>query len=154
MKGGIMVTTVFSDEIVNATELRAKQSHWLTMAAKRPVTVTYGARKLTILNREKIRNLFIQAHYLELFTSYCNEILKGRKSTKFPWIEYLDSEGKKQFHEEFVNSLMAAIVTDEWDGVETLLEDWEATAETESDEEAMKALRTKQSPDKYIALRE
>ena len=92
-----MVTTVFSDEIVNATELRAKQSHWLTMAAKRPVTVTYGARKLTILNREKIRNLFIQAHYLELFVKHCNEVVKGTKSNAFPWIEHLDDEEKRQF---------------------------------------------------------
>jgi hypothetical protein len=149
-----MVTTVFSDEIVNATELRAKQSHWLTMAAKRPVTVTYGACKLTILNREKIRNLFIQAHYLELFVTYCNEVMKGMKSSRFPWIEYLDSEEKKQLHEEFVGSIKMAVVTDDWDGIETLLGDWKATAETESDEEAMKALRTKQAPDKYIAFRE
>jgi hypothetical protein len=149
-----MVTTVFSDEIVNATELRAKQSHWLTMAARRPVTVTYGSRKLTILNREKIRNLFIQAHYLELFVKHCNEVVKGTKSNAFPWIEHLDDEEKRQFHEEFIDSIMMAIITEDWDGVETLLEDWKATAETESDEEIMKALGAKQEPDKYIALKE
>ncbi len=149
-----MVTTVFSDEIVNATELRTKQSHWLTIASKRPVTVTYGSRKLTILNREKIRNLFIQAHYMESFVKYCNEVMKGTKSNAFPWTEYLDDEEKKQFHEEFISSIMMAVVTENWEGVETLLEDWKATAETESDEETMKALRTKQASDKYIALKE
>lgn len=149
-----MVTTVFSDEIVNATELRAKQSHWLTIASKRPVTVTYGSRKLTILNREKIRNLFIQAHYMESFVKYCNEVMKGTKSNTFPWTEYLDDEEKKQFYEEFISSIMMAVVTENWEVVETLLEDWKATAETESDEETMKALRTKQASDKYIALKE
>lgn len=149
-----MVTTVFSDEIVNATELRAKQSHWLTIASKRPVTVTYGSRKLTILNREKIRNLFIQAHYMESFVKYCNEVMKGTKSNAFPWTEYLDDEEKKRFHEEFISSIMMAVVTENWEVVETLLEDWKATAETESDEETMKALRTKQASGKYIALKE
>ena len=148
-----MTTTVFSDEIVNATELRAKQSHWLAMAAKRPVTVTYGTRKLTILSREKIRNLFIQAHYLELFTSYCNEIMKGMRSSKFPWIEYLDSEERKQFHEEFVNSLMVAVVTDAWDEIETLLGDWRATAETESNPDVMKALKTKVPKEEYVTIK-
>lgn len=148
-----MVTTVFSDEIVNATQLRAKQSHWLAMASRRPVTVTYGARKLTILNRETIRNLFIQAHYLELFTSYCNEFMKGMRSSKFPWIEYLDSEEKKQFHEEFVNSLMVAVVTGDWDAVETLLGDWKATAETESNPDLMRALKTKVPKEKYVTIK-
>jgi len=149
-----MTTTVFSDEIVNATQLREKQSHWLTVASKRPVTVTYGPRKLTILNRETIRNLFIQAHYLELFVTYCNEVMKGTKSTKFPWIEHLDEEEKKQFHEEFIGSTETAVFSEDWDMVETLLEDWKATAETKSDKEVMKALRAKQEPGKYIALKE
>ena len=149
-----MVSTVFSDEIVNASELRAKQSHWLTMASRRPVTVTYGSRKLTIVNREKMRNLFIQAHYLELFVKHCNDIIKGTKSDAFPWIKHLDDEEKKQFHEEFVDSIRMAIITEDWDGLETLLEDWRATAEAESDKETMKALGAKQASDRYIALKE
>jgi len=149
-----MVTTVFSDEIVNATQLRAKQSHWLNMASRRPVTVTYGAHKLTIVNREKIRNLFMQAHYLELFVKYCNEIMKGTRSSVFPWVEYLDDEEKKQFHEEYISSIMMAIITEGWDEVETLLEDWKATAETESDEEFMKVLKTRGRKDEYVDLRD
>lgn len=148
-----MVTIAFSDEIVNATELRNKQSHWLTMASKRPVTVTYGSRKLTILNREKIRNLYIQAHHLELFVKYCNGVMKGVKSSEFPWVEYLDDEEKKQFHEEYISSIMVAIVTENWEGVETLLEDWKATAETESNPDVMKALKTKVPKEEYVTIK-
>lgn len=149
-----MVTTVFSDEIVNATQLRAKQSYWLNLASRRPVTVTYGTHKLTILDREKARNLYIQGHHLTLFVKYCNEVMKGAKSSEFPWIDYLDDKEKKQFHEEYINNIMVAIVTEHWDEVENLLEDWKATAETSSNEEIVKALKTKQAPDKYIALKE
>ena len=148
-----MVTTAFSDEIVNATQLRARQSHWLAMASKRPVTVTYGSSKLTILSREKIRNLYIQAYHLELFVKYCNEVMKGTKSTVFPWIEYLDGEEKEQFHKEYVTSIMVATVTEHWDEVEILLEDWRATAETESNPDLMKALKTKVPKEEYVTIK-
>jgi hypothetical protein len=149
-----MVSTVFYDEIVNATQLRAKQSHWLSVATKRPVTVTYGTRKLTIIDREKIRNLFLQAHYLELFVKYCDEIMKGTKINTFPWLEYLDDEEKRQFRDEYLGSIRAAIVTEHWEDIETLLDDWKATAETNSNEEAVRALKTKEARDKYITLKE
>jgi hypothetical protein len=148
-----MVTTVFSDEIVNATQLRARQSHWLTMASRRPVTVTYGSTKLTILNREKIRNLYAQIHHLELFIKYCNEIMYGTKSEAFPWAEYLDGEEKDQFRNEYINSIMKATVTEHWDVVEDLLEDWKATAETGSNPDLVKALKTKVPKEEYVTIK-
>jgi hypothetical protein len=148
-----MVTTVFSDEIVNATQLRARQSHWLTMASRHPVTVTYGSSKLTILNREKIRNLYTQTHHLELFVKFCNEVMKGIKSTVFPWLEYLDDEEKEQFHKEYIASIMTAIVVEHWDEVEILLEDWKATAETENNPNIMKALKTKVPKEEYVTIK-
>lgn len=147
-----MTTTVFSDEIVNATQLRAKQSYWLTMALRRPVTVTCASGELTIVNREKIRTLFIEKHYLELAIKYCIEEVKAEKHNALPWIEYLDDEEKKQFREEFIGSIMAAVTTEDWDGIETLLEDWKATAETEHDEGIMKVLRTRGRKGEYVEL--
>jgi hypothetical protein len=148
-----MVTTVFSDEIVNATQLRARQSYWLTMASKRPVTVTYGSNKLTILSREKIRNLYAQIHHLELFIKYCNEVMYGTKSTAFPWTEYLDDEEKDQFRDEYINSIKKATVTEHWDEVEALLDDWKATAEAESNPDLMKALKSKVSKEEYVTIK-
>jgi len=148
-----MVTTIFSDEIVNATELRAKQSQWLTMASERPVTVTYGNRKLTILNREKVRNLFVHSHYLALFAKHCNELIKGTKSDAFPWTEHLDDKEKRQFHEELVSSIMTAVITENWDEVETLLDDWKATAETENNPDLMRALKTKVPKGEYVTIK-
>ena len=148
-----MVTTVFSDEIVNASELRTKQRHWLSMAAKRPVTVTDGSNRLTIYNREKIRDLFIQKYYSELFIKYCNEFLEKDKNRTIPWLQYLDESEQKQFHKEFLTSVISAIVTDNWDQVEVVLADWKATAETENDPEAMKALQRKGRKSEYIALK-
>ena len=50
-----MVTTVFSDEIINPTELKKNQRHWLDKAQRQPVTVKFGDSGLAIVDRELIR---------------------------------------------------------------------------------------------------
>ncbi len=146
-----MATTLFSDEIIGASELRSKQKYWFTKASKQPVTVTDGSHRLVIANRDKIRSLLLHSHHLELAVKYCSEELKQEKSSVFPWLKYLDETERKQFHKEFMDSVTSP---ENWEEVETLIEDWKATAETEGDVEAMKVLRTKQTRDKYIPLRE
>ena len=148
-----MVIRVFDDEIVSATKFRVRQSHWLAVAAKRPVTVTNGDNKVTVFSRERIHELYLGKYYLELAVKFCNEMQKNEKSNIFPWIEYLDSEERIQFSQEFINAVSAAIVTDGWSKIEELLADWKATAETESDTEAMKALRNKVHKDKYVTIK-
>jgi len=145
-----MDTTIFSDDIVGASELRNKQKYWLTRASKQPVTVTDGSRRLVIANRDKIRNLLIQSHYLELALKYCNEELKQEKSSVFPWLKYLDETERKQFHKEFMSSVISS---KNWEEIEAIMEDWEATAETEHNEEIMKALKTRGRKDEYVDLR-
>lgn len=145
-----MVTTMFSDEIVNVSKFRGQQSRWLSMAAKRPITVTSGDIKVTILNRELVRDLYQQKYFLELVVQFCNEIDTGKDIKTLPWVKYLDKEEQKEFRDELLNSILEAILTDNWSNIETLIEDWKATAETESDEEAMAALKSRVSKDKYI----
>ena len=146
-----MVTTIFSDEIVGASELRNKQKYWLTKALRQPVTVTDGTRRLIIANRDRIRNLFIHSQYLELAVKYFNEVLKQEKSSIFPWLEYLDEEERKQFHKEFISSIVAS---ENWEEIEAIVEDWKATAETEHNREIMKALNTRGREGEYVELRD
>lgn len=143
-----MVTTLFSDEIVNATELRSKQKHWLDRAYRQPITVTYGSHKLTIFNREKIRDLFIQRYFLELAVKYCTD------SKNIAWTEYLSEKEKDEFRREFLDTIKVALVTDQWHNVEILLGDWKATAETKQNKEAMENLTKKGRKKEYILLKE
>ena len=61
-----MVSTVFSDDIIRPTDLRAKQPEWLTKAYERPITVVYGKKQLAIMRREQVGRLVTTNHYLEL----------------------------------------------------------------------------------------
>jgi hypothetical protein len=148
-----MVTTAFSDEIVNASNFRDKQSHWLSIASKRPVTVASGDMKVTILNRDMVRNLFLQKYFLELAVQLCGEMASKKDIKTLPWISYLDKEEQKEFRNELLDCVIEAIASNKWNDVEILIEDWKATAETESNKEAMAALRHKVSKDKYIPLK-
>ncbi len=138
-----MAALLFSDEIVNASELRSRQKYWLEKATSRPVTVTYGSHKLAIIDRESISKLFLQQHYLGLTIWYCEEALTGADSETFPWLKYLDDEEKEEFHSELIHSVSRAAKFDNWDDIEDLLGDWKATAETKNNPDVIKALSTK-----------
>jgi len=145
-----MVTIAFSDEIVNATELRNNQKFWLDMSSRQPVTIAYGRHSLAILNRERVAKLYMKNHYLELAVKLCTDITLKGSSEEFTWVNSLDDEDKSQFISEFVNSIKKAIMTDDWSGPEILLDDWKATAETLRDGEAMKVLKAKGRRAEYI----
>jgi hypothetical protein len=143
-----MVTTLFSDEIVNASELRAKQKHWLAKAYERPITVTNGSHKLTIFNRDKIGKLFLQNHFLSLAVKYCAD------NKAIAWTGYLTEKERDEFRNEFLGAIKMALVNDRWHEVDVLLDDWKATAETKQNKEVMKNLTKKRHKEAYILLKE
>jgi hypothetical protein len=148
-----MVNSVFFDEIINPTELKRQQRRWLEKASTQPVTVTFGENGLAIVNREVVKNLFAEKHYAELLVRYCQELAESKgKSTVFPWLESLDDEEKKQFHDEFLTTFMKATQDNNWTEMEYLLEDWKATAEAESNPEFVEAWKERGNPEDYVTL--
>ena len=148
-----MTTVAFSDDIVNASELRSKQKYWFEKASSKPLTVTYGSRKLAIMDREVVHKLFLQKHYLGLVMKYCEEVLRGVDSSTFPWISYLDKEEREEFHNELITNVVKANTTNNWSDVDELLEDWEATAEANQDKGFIKSLEAKVSKGDYIPIK-
>jgi len=148
-----MVTTLFFDKIVRATELRARQKKWLDTALTEPVTITYSSGDLAILNRDRLRNLFMHKYFSELALRICGEAMTGEKSRTLAWIEDLNTEEKKQFHTEFITSVLKAVMNDDWAELEILLDDWKATAEAKQDVEFMEELQEKTSRDEYVLLK-
>jgi hypothetical protein len=148
-----MVTTVFSDEIINPTELKKNQRHWLDKALKQPVSVKFGDTGLAIVDRELMKNLYTEKHYAELLVKYSQELALAKdKSEVFPWLNSLDAEEKKEFRDEFFEVFSRAVQTNEWLELKEVFEDWEATAEAESNPEFMEAWRNRGNPKDYITL--
>ncbi|MGD0780800.1 MAG: hypothetical protein ABR954_08535 [Dehalococcoidales bacterium] len=149
-----MVTTFLSDIVITPTELRTKQKHWLDRATENVITIANGHKKLALIDRERVSKLFAQKHYSELVIKYCQEIEKKKKSDTFPWVEFLNNEGKLEFRDELLVNIMIAITTDEWLSMENLIEDWKATAETNSKPKIAKALLAKEDPSKYVNIKD
>ena len=149
-----MVSTVFSDDIVKATDLRNKQREWLERAYEKPITVSYGKRQLAIMRREQVSRLFAANYYLELVAKACDEFLNEKTSSAFPWVEYLPDNEKLTFHRELMERALKSIVTGDWAQLEYLIEDWKATAEVERSPELSKRLREKDDPSKYVKVQD
>jgi len=147
-----MASLAFHDKIVNASDLRKNQKYWLEKAASQPVTVTYGINNLAILNRDQLRKLYQQSYYMEKAIQFYTSVVRQEKSDVFPWLDYLDAGDMSRFITEFTDAVLKAISIDDWSDVETLLEDWKATAETFHDRAAMRALKAKSRKADYIAL--
>ncbi len=148
-----MMSTVFSDFLINATDLRKNQKHWLARAYENPITISYGRKQLAIMNRDQVGKLYTEKYYAELVLKACQEFVKGLKSDTFPWVEYLSDDEKTEFHSELLTSIMTAIITDNWTPLEYLIEDWKATAETAQNPEIAEQLQHRGTPKEYVTLK-
>lgn len=148
-----MTVTILSDDVISSTELRTNQKHWLDKATEKIITVVNGRKQFALVNREQISNLYAQKYYTELAIGYCQEIIKKIKSTTFTWLESLSDEEKMEFHNEFLNSIMNSIDTNDWLSVEHLLEDWKATALAINNPTLTKALTSEEEPLKYARIK-
>jgi hypothetical protein len=151
-----MATTFLSDEVISSTQLRTNQKHWFAKASEGAVTIVNGRnRKLfTLIDRERISNLYTQKYYMEMILEYCYEIIKGIKSTIFPWAESLSEEEKAEFHNEILDCVRQATATGDWSSIENLLDDWKATALVESNPKIAGALLEKEARSKYIEIKD
>ena len=106
-----MVGTVFSDYIVNATDLRNNQKKWLERAYNEPITVNYGRKQLAIMNREKVGKLYASIYYSELVLKTCHEIKEKNRSDTLPWVDYLSDDDKFKFQSELLSTTLEAMIT-------------------------------------------
>ena len=147
-----MATVAFFDDIVNASELRSRQKYWLERAALKPVTVMYGARKLAIMDRDEVYNLYLQKYYMEMTIKHCEGVMKGVENSVFPWLDCLDNEEKEEFSNELITNVARASTTGNWSDIDEFIGDWQATAEAKKDRNFVKALKVKVPRKNYIPV--
>jgi hypothetical protein len=149
-----MINTIFSDEIVNSSDLRNNQKHWFEVACEKPITINFGRKQLAVINREELGNLYTTIHFMEMVLKVCEELEKEAESRTLPWINSLTEEDKTVFSREFKDTALHAVDTGNWTELEFLLEDWKATAEVENHPELKEALMKDSNTDKRVRLEE
>lgn len=128
------MVTLFNDEIVTATELKARQKMWFEKAWRTPVSVTSGKKKLVIVNRETARQMYAFNYYADLLIRLGRELRANPSggSAVFPWMTHLNAGEVNEFYDELLAGFEEAAGHNQWDQLEDLLADWQATAEARS----------------------
>ena len=150
--------TVFSDEVVQVTELKRNQRYWLDRARKTGgVTIIQGKlADLVLAPRQAVAENAQAVHYAKMMSQFFLETVKADRELKdsvvFPWFKDLDGEDRHEFYRELVETFAECMVTGQWDAFDELLEDWQATAEASRNRQLLEAWRTRDRAEDYIPL--
>ena len=130
-----MVSILFGDKIISATDLKNNQKRWFDIAHKTPVSITNRrGRNYVLINREQVHNMFLMKEYAEKIVKYCYELKKEEEqgnfiSDVFPWAKYLSKEERMEYHDELINAFTELMNTNNWSNLDEIITSWEATAE-------------------------
>ena len=150
--------TMFSDEVVQVTELKRNQRYWLDRARKTGgVTIVQGKlADLVLAPRQAVAESAQAVHYARMMSQFFLETVRADRELKdsvvFPWFKDLDEEDRQEFYQELVETFARCMTTGRWNVFDELLEDWQATAEASRNQELLEAWRTRGRAEDYIPL--
>jgi hypothetical protein len=153
-----MAKTMFSDEVVLATDLKKRQRYWFDRARQTGgVTIVQGkVADLVLAPRQKVAAAAETALHARTAAQFLREVITLQRlpaeSAVFPWLRELDDEEQQEFLQEFVDVFACCSTTGEWVQLEELLEDWQATAEAHRNPELMEAWCTRGRPEDYVPM--
>ncbi len=150
--------TVFSDEVVPVEDLKRRQRYWLARARKRGgLTIAQGkVADLVLAPRAIVAAGTQAAHHAQLASQFFLEILglhrPPSESVVFPWLKDLDSTDQENFVQEYIETLARCASSGQWQNMDELIEDWQATAEAQRNPDLLNTWQTRGNPDDYIPV--
>ena len=128
-----MPRPIFSDELVNATELNRRSGRVLDMARLRPVTVARNDEFFTLIRRDEISHIVSDAahtkQFVELITSALlpNPCLEA--THPFGWLRAFDRDELQQFVTEVLAAYRKAeLCAEGWEEFEAIVHEWHESA--------------------------
>jgi hypothetical protein len=121
-----MEKTMFSDEVVQATDLKNRQRYWFDRARKTGgVTIIQGkVADLVLAPRQRVAETAEAAAHAKTAAQFLREIITlgqpPAESSVFPWLRDLDEEEQQEFLREFVDLLAHCSTTGGWVRMEVL----------------------------------
>lgn len=144
-----MAPTLFADKIYTATDLNRKSGELLSTAGERPITVVGGSSGAVVMqSRERAALHEVEARWLVRLSpviAYFSVVLSDGTPSReqlgeLGWVADLSQRNAITFLREFAAQLSNSTDTGDFDPLESLLEDWEATAEADADAELRRDL--------------
>ena len=153
-----MAKTMFSDEVVLATDLKKRQRYWFDRARQiGGVTIVQGkVADLVLAPRQKVAAAAETVLHARTAAQFLREVITLKRplaeSAVFPWLGELDDEEQQEFLHEFVDIFAHCSTAGDWAQLEEILEDWQATAEAHRNPELLEAWRTRGRSEDYVPM--
>lgn len=90
----------------------------------------------------------VSQFFLELVKSHSNL----KKSSVFPWLEFLDEKEVQEFMKELAETFASSLINGQWNEFEEMIEDWQATAEANQIPELKESWEKRGNPNDYTVL--
>ncbi|MBD2502209.1 hypothetical protein [Anabaena azotica] len=143
-----VLSNIFADDLVTATELNRQPGKILDRALERPVTITRNDQSFALLRRDHVTALVKVATqskslFEALTVAYC--LLTGKKigfEHPFGWLSVFDSDELQEFIKE-VSEAFRLIDSSStgWDMIEAIIHEWHESAIAITSDELAAAFR-------------
>ncbi len=152
--GEIVINTFLSDDVINCTQLRNNQKHWLDRAYISPVSVKSGAKILVLINRDYAKDMYLLNHYAGMILQFCQELNSEQvgKSDVFPWIKHLSEEEIADFYGELLSTFKDITHSRNWLALEEVISSWQATAEAITNPEMLELLNSDLDSEEFTTV--
>ena len=149
--------SIYSDELITATELNRQPGRVLDKALEHPVTITRNDQSFALLRRENVA-AFVKAaqrskEIVELLSTAFRLLLKQKISTEHPygWLLVFDSDELNEFIDEVTQAYHLVDLDEKaWNELDAIIYEWHESALAISNPELRAAFS--QISDEEIAL--
>ncbi|MDJ0733238.1 MAG: hypothetical protein QNJ47_03980 [Nostocaceae cyanobacterium] len=156
MAAGAM-DSIYSDELITATELNRQPGRILDKALEHPITITRNDQSFALLRRENVAT-FVKAaqrskEIIELLSTGFRLLLKQKIGTEHPysWLGVFDSDELNEFINEITQAYrLVDLYEKAWDELDAIIHEWHESALAISNPELEVAFS--QNSDEEIAL--
>jgi hypothetical protein len=129
------MNSIYSDELITATELNRQPGRVLDKALEHPVTITRNDQSFALLRRENV-TLFVKAaqrskELVELLSTAFRLSLKQKIGTEHPygWLRVLDSDELTEFIDEVTEAYRLVDLHEKaWDELDAIIHEWHESA--------------------------
>lgn len=129
------MNSIYSDELITATELNRQPGRVLDKALEHPVTITRNDQSFALLRRENV-TLFVKAaqrskEIVELLSTAFRLLLKQNIGTEHPhgWLRVFDSDELTEFIDEITEAYrLVDLHENAWDELDAIIHEWHESA--------------------------
>lgn len=127
--------SIYSDELITATELNSQPGRVLDKALEHPVTITRNDEFFALLRRENVTN-FVKAaegskEIVELLSTAFRLLLQQKIGTEHPysWLLVFDVDELNEFIDEITQAYrLVAVYEKPWDELDAIIHEWYESA--------------------------